>query len=65
VATIPGAPDCANPNWTETITDLSFKSATITVEQPPGTVVLTVSCTFSGPTSNGAVSGGNVSCVSS
>lgn len=62
---IPGAPDCPNPNWEEEITDLSFTSATITVEQPPGTVVLTVSCTFGAPTSNGAVPGANVTCVQS
>ena len=60
-----GAPDCPNPNWTEEITDLSFTSATITVEQPPGTLVLTVTCTFGSPTSNGAVPGSNVSCVQS
>jgi hypothetical protein len=65
VTPIPGAPDCPNPQWTEAITDLSFTSAVITVEQPPGTVVLTVSCTFSTPTSNGSVPGGNVSCTSS
>src|SRR3546814_12697959 len=42
---IAGAPDCPNPNWTELIEDLAFTSAVITVEQPPGTVVLTVTCT--------------------
>ena len=61
---IPGAPGCPNPNWTESIDELAFTSATITVEQPVGTVVLTVSCTFSKPTSNGAVAKQQVSCSS-
>ena len=65
VTPIPGAPGCPNPNWTESIDELMFTSATITVEQPPGTVVLVVSCTFSAPTSNGAVSRQEVSCSSS
>ena len=62
---IPGAPGCPNPNWTETITDVAFTSATLTIEQPPGTVVLTVTCTFSPATSDGAVPGNTVSCTSS
>ena len=65
VTPIPGAPGCPNPNWTQDITDLSFTSATITVEQPAGTVVLTVTCTFSEPTTNGAIRGGDVTCTSS
>ena len=62
---IAGAPGCPNPNWTQDITDLSFTTATITVEQPAGNLVLTVSCTFSGPTTNGAVAGADVTCTSS
>jgi hypothetical protein len=63
-SSIAGAPDCPNTNWTETITDLLFTSATITVEQPAGNLVLTVSCTFSEPTLNGAVPRANVTCTS-
>jgi len=65
VTPIPGAPDCPNPNWTEEITDLAFTSAVITVEQPVGTLVLTVTCTFGTPTSNGPVPGNNVTCTQS
>lgn len=65
VTPIAGAPDCPNPNWTEDITDLAFTSATITVEQPEGTLVLTVDCAFSAPTANGPVPAGNVSCTQS
>jgi hypothetical protein len=68
---IAGAPECPNPKWTETITDLAFTSAVITVFQPAnatgtgGTLVLTVTCSFSSPTSNGAVPGSNVTCTQS
>lgn len=65
VTPIPGAPGCPNPNWRPDITDLSFTTATITVERPAGNLVLTVTCTFSGPTTNGAVRGADVTCTSS
>jgi hypothetical protein len=65
VTPIPGAPGCPNPNWRQDITDLSFTTGTITVEQPAGKTVLTVYCTYSEPTTNGAVSGGSVTCTSS
>lgn len=56
---IPGAPGCPNPQWTENITGMSFTSAVITVKQQ-GTVVLTLSYTFSPPTADGPVPKANV-----
>jgi hypothetical protein len=63
VTPIPGAPGCPNSQWTEDITDLSFTSAHITVDQPAGTLVLGVSCSFSPATTNGAVPKGAVICT--
>jgi hypothetical protein len=70
VTPIPGAPDCPNPRWTEAITDMAFTSATIRLFQDSngngtfeaGELVLTVSCTFSPPTSNGPVPSSGFSC---
>src|SRR5262249_7073959 len=59
---IAGAPDCPNPQWSEAIDDLLFTSAVITVQQPAGTTVLTRTCTFSPPTSDGLVPRSSVSC---
>jgi hypothetical protein len=63
VSPIAGAPGCPNTKWTETITDVAFTSAVLTVQQPVGTTVLTASCTFSPPTSNGPVPSSSVTCT--
>jgi hypothetical protein len=70
---IPGAPDCPNSSWTETITDMAFTSATIKLFQDSnangtfeaGELVLTVNCTFKSPTSNGPVPASNYTCTES
>jgi hypothetical protein len=64
VTPIPGAPGCPNPNWTESITDLSFTSAILTVQQPAegGPIVFTLQCNFAPATANGVVPGSEVSC---
>lgn len=65
VTRVPDAPDCPNSSWIEEIIDMQFTSAIITVEQPVGTLVLTVTCSIDPPSSNGAVPARDVSCTSS
>jgi hypothetical protein len=69
VTPIPGAPGCPNPNWTESIDDIAFTSATIKLSQDQDangsfeTLVLTVICTFSPPTSDGSVPSSGFTCT--
>lgn len=73
VSPVPGAPGCPNSGWTENITNVFFTSATIRLFQDQTaasgdfgrweTLVLTVNCTFSPPTSNGAVPSSGFSCT--
>jgi hypothetical protein len=65
VSPVPGAPDCPNSQWIEEIVDMQFTAATITVEQPAGTLVLTVTCSISPPSSDGAIPRTDVTCTSS
>jgi hypothetical protein len=58
---IPGAPDCPNPNWTESIDDLAFTSAIINVEQA-GIFVLEISCLIDPESSDGAIGKRDVTC---
>lgn len=59
---VPGAPECPNSQWTETITDVAFTSATLVFQQN-GVTVLRSTCTFSPATSDGAVPASSVSCT--
>ena len=67
---IPGAPQCPNRQWTEDITDMAFTSATVRLFQDANgdhlfqdsELVLTATCTFSPPTSNGPVPASGVTC---
>jgi hypothetical protein len=73
VTPVPGAPGCENTNWTEDINDVLFTSATIRLFQDQTsadgefgrweTLVLTASCTFSPPTSNGPVPSSGFTCT--
>jgi hypothetical protein len=73
VTPVPGAPGCPNTQWTQNITEMAFTSAMITLFQDAdesgtfeaGELVLTVSCTFNSPTSNGPVPRTNFSCTAS
>jgi hypothetical protein len=56
-----GAPDCPNKNWKETLEDLRFKKATLTIKQE-GKKDLDVRCTFDKPTDDGPVPKKNFTC---
>ncbi len=58
-----GAPDCPNKNWKETIVDLKFKKATLTIQQG-NEKPLIVRCTFDKPTEDGPVPKKHVTCTS-
>jgi len=61
--TIVGAPDCPNSKWSETISDLAFTSATLSVIQ--GATLLAqyqTTCAFSPPTTDGPVPAQTVTC---
>ncbi len=69
--TIPGAPGCPNPGWTEmmTITNVAFTSASISIIQDTNNdtlflegPALSTTCTFSPATSDGPVPEANVNC---
>lgn len=61
-ANVAGAPECPNQAWSEKITDMAFKSGTISVEQPVGTPAFSLTCTFTPITRDGLVPTAQVSC---
>jgi hypothetical protein len=62
VTPVPNAPDCPASNWVENITDLSFKSATLTYFEG-SQIVSTITCTFNPATQNGPVPASSASCT--